>query len=139
MKMGGGLDRKTGTFDCNQQQVTAKLDQVFKNPGTAKYQYAQAHNIFNTVPNNAAGNWNDLFNAYTFAGVDVGSETTAWKDYLSVLGAGASGTSGPQTISQIAQTRYDALIQNQGITTKTHGNGGPVHFSQGVIDSPCPP
>lgn len=137
--MGGGFDPKTKVIDCGGQQVTAKLNQVFKNPGTSKYLYAQSHNTFDKVPQNAAGNWNDLFNAYVYAGVDVGPETAAWKYYLSVLGAGASGTSGPQMISLIAQTRYNALTSNQGIDTITHPGGGPVHVTGGTIDSPCPP
>lgn len=137
--MGGAFDPKTRKIDCGGQQVTAHLDQVFRTPGTSKYLYAQAHNTFDQVPNNTAGNWQNLLNAYQTAGVNVGNELAAWTEYLSQLGSGPSGSSGPQMISLIAQTRYNALMSNQGITTTTHTGGGPVHATPTTIDSPCPP
>jgi hypothetical protein len=134
--MGGAFDPKTRVIDCSGQQVTAKLNQVFRNPGTREYQYAQAHNTFDKVRENVPGNWQDLLNAYKTAGVDVGTEWAAWSFYLETLGTGPQG---PQNISLIAQTRYSALTSNEGIDTITHGGGGPVRVTRGTIDSPCPP
>jgi hypothetical protein len=134
--MGGGFDRKTRVIDCLGQQVTNTLNQVFRNPGTPKYQYAQANNTFDTVLPNVQGNWKDLIIAYVVAGVDVGNEWPAWVAYLETLGTAAQG---PQNIYDIAQTRYNALRNNLGVTTTTHGGGGPVHATPTTINSPCPP
>jgi hypothetical protein len=130
--MGAGFDRKTRMINCNGQAITNKLNQVFKNPGTPQYQYAQAHNDFGTIQN-VQDNWKDLIIAYLVAGVDVGNEWPAWCAYLKQLGAD------PQNIYLIAQTRFNALNGNGGIDTTTHGGGGPVHTTATTIDSPCPP
>jgi hypothetical protein len=143
--MGGSFDVTTGMIDCNGQLVTAKLNQVFRNPGTRKYKQAQDSNTFGNIQN-VEGNWKDLLIAYLYAGVDVGDEFPAWVTYLQTLGAGATGTQGPINIYLIAQARYNSLIGNVGMDTKTNGNGGPVHTMPGsagaqpsLIDSPCPP
>jgi hypothetical protein len=145
--MGGGFDAKKKMLLCNGQQVTNKLNQVFRNPGTPEYQAAQANNTFGAIQN-VQGNWKDLIIAYLRAGVDVGNEFPAWVYYLEQLGAGATGTQGPLNIYLIAQTRNTALTANppQGIDTNTRGGGGPVHTAPGtaggqpaMIDSPCPP
>ena|ERR1700761_5811778 len=133
--MGGDFDPKIRMFLCNGQGVTNKLNQVFRNPGTPRYQYAQAHNTFGNIQN-VQGNWKDLIIAYVSAGVDVGNEGHAWCAYLEQLGA---GTQGAQNIYDIAQTRDTALRNNTGIDTKTHGGGGGVQTPPGIIDSPCPP
>jgi hypothetical protein len=130
------------TYKCGGQQVTASLNQVFKDPGTPphlkpKFQYAKDHNTFDRVPLNKKGNWQDLLNAYTFAGVDVGNELAAWTAYLEDLGTGEDGDPGPTQISAIASMRFNALNNNTGIDTKTHSHGH-VQTSPGVIDSPCP-
>src|SRR5438067_405435 len=137
--MGAGFDPKIRAYLCNGQQVTAKLNQVFKDPGPPdhlkpKFQYAKDHNIFDRVPLNKKGNWNALLDAYKFAGVDVVGELAAWTSYLEDLGRGEDGEPGPQQISVIAQMRYDALIHDTGIDTKTHSHGH-VQTSPGVIDS----
>ena len=138
--MGSGFNPKTRTIDCNGQLITAKLNQVFKTPGTRKYKDAQDNNTFGDI-RNVEGNWKDLLIAYLRAGVDVGDEFPAWVAYLEALGAGATGTQGPQSIYDIAQTRYNALTANGGtgigIDTRTHPHGH-VQTSQGLIDSPCP-
>jgi hypothetical protein len=141
--MGAGFDPTKRIYDCNGEQVTAKLNQVFKNPGppghlNPKFKFAKDHNTFDQVPHNQKGNWNALFNAYITAGVDVqGLERTAWKSYLEDLGKGEDGEPGPQQISTIAKIRFDALNNDTGIDTKTHPHGH-LQTSQGVIDSPCP-
>src|SRR4051794_24597760 len=135
--MGGSFNAKTKVIDCNGQRVTVGLDQVFKNPGNPKFTYAKGHNIFNQVPNAKKDNWKDLIIAYMVAGVDVGNEWEAWVTYLQGLGAGADGDPGPQQISAIASMRFDALINDKGIVTKTHPRGH-VQTSPGLIDSPCP-
>lgn len=136
--MGSGFDPKTKAIDCNGQLVTNKLNQVFKNPGTPKYQYAQDNNTFDRVLPNAPDNWKDLLIAYVVAGVDVGNEWPAWAAYLEALGTGPQGS---QNIYAIAKTRYDALtsVPPKGIDTKTHGGGGPVQATPTTINSPCPP
>ena len=144
--MGAGFDLKTRVIMCNGQQVTAKLNQVFRNPGTPQYQQAQANNTFGAIQN-VQDNWKDLIIAYLRAGVDVGNEFPACVAYLETLGAGATGTQGPLNIYNIAQARNTALTANppQGMDTTTNGNGGPVHTHPGsganpaTIDSPCPP
>jgi hypothetical protein len=140
--MGGSFDLKARNYDCGGQAVTAKLNQVFRDPGTPphlkpKFQYAKDHNIFDRVPLNKKGNWQDLLHAYTFAGVNVGGELEAWTAYLTDLGAGEDGDPGPQQISAIASMRFNALNTNTGIDTKTHARGH-VQTSPGLIDSPCP-
>jgi hypothetical protein len=131
--MGAGFSRIAAIIDCKGQSVTAKLDQVFKNPGTAKYNYAQTNNTFGTVPN-AQNNWKDLIIAYVVAGVDIGDEGHAWVFYLQQLD--------PQYIYNIAQARFTALQTNAGVTTTTHdpnkGGHAPI-ITAGSIDSPCPP
>ena len=144
--MGAGFDPKIRMFLCNGQGVTNKLNQVFRNPGTPQYQYAQDHNTFGNIQN-VQGNWKDLIIAYVSAGVAVGNEGHAWCAYLEQLGAGATGTQGPLNIYLIAQARNTALTAHppQGMDTTTHGNGGPVHTTPGggaqpcMINSPCPP
>ncbi len=145
--MGGFFDIKTRTINCNGQTVTAKLNQVFKNPSTQAYKRAQANNTFGNIQN-VKDNWKDLIIAYLVAGVDVGDEWPAWCTYLEQLGAGATGTQGPTNIWLIAQARNSALTATppQGMDTSTNGNGGPVHTTPGsgpnpvtTIDSPCPP
>jgi hypothetical protein len=134
--MGGAFNPLTKAFDCENQQITAKLNQVFKNPGTGKYIAAQNQNWFDKVLPDAADNWKDLLIAYVYAGVDVGNEFPSWVSYLKALGTGLHG---PEYIYAIAQMRYKALTANppQGIDTKTHQGGG-VQASAGVISSPCP-
>jgi hypothetical protein len=142
--MGSGFDPKTKMLLCNGQLITAKLNQVFRNPGTRKYKQAQDSNTFGNIQN-VEGNWKDLLIAYLYAGVDVGDEFPAWVAYLEDLGKGATGTLGPQNIYNIAQTRNNALINNLGMETSTRGGGGPVNTKPGsgsqpsTIDSPCPP
>jgi hypothetical protein len=143
--MGGGF-AKTRTIDCNGQLVTNQLNQVFRNPGTPQYRDAQANNTFGNIQN-VQGNWKDLIIAYLRAGVDVGSEFPAWCAYLEQLGAGATGTQGPQNIYDIAQARNTALTANppQGMDTNTGPGGRSVHTAPGsggnptTIVSPCPP
>jgi hypothetical protein len=142
--MGGSFNPKTKEILCNGQLVTAKLNQVFRNPGTPKYQRAKDNNTFGDIQN-VEGNWKDLLIAYAVAGVDVGNEWQAWCAYLKILGAGATGSQGPQNIYLIAQARYNALNSDVGMDTNTRGGGGPVHTAPGsggrpsTIDSPCPP
>jgi hypothetical protein len=132
--MGGGFNPLTRAIDCDGQLITAKLNQVFKNPGTRKFKDAQAQNMFDKVLPDDPDNWKDLLIAYVYAGVDAGDEFPAWVSYLQALGGGLQG---PQYVYAIAQMRYNALINNTGIDTKTHPGGG-VQTSKGTIDSPCP-
>jgi hypothetical protein len=144
--MGSGFDPKTKMMLCNGQLITAKLNQVFRTPGTRKYRDAQANNTFGAIQN-VEGNWKDLLIAYLRAGVDVSDEFPAWVAYLEALGAGPTGTLGPQNIYNIAQTRYTALTSTPpvGMETNTRAGGGPVNTRPGsgaqpsTIDSPCPP
>jgi hypothetical protein len=136
--MGAGFDAKTRMINCSGQLITTKLNQVFGQPNSAPYRYARSHNTFGGIQN-VQGNWKDLIIAYLRAGVDVGDEWPAWCAYLEQLGAGATGTQGPQNIYDIAQTRNTALTGNVGIDTTTHGSGGPVHTTPTTIVSPCPP
>jgi hypothetical protein len=136
--MGGAFDPKLRNYHCDGQQVTNALNQVFRNPGTPKFKYAQDHNTFGQVPQDKTGNWNQLLDAYLTAGVKVDPvEGVAWSNYLEDLGKGDDGDPGPQQISLIAKMRYDALKNGTGIDTKTHPHGR-VQTSPGVIDSPCP-
>ncbi len=142
--MGGAFDFRTKKFDCNGQAVIVRLNQVFRDPNSRKYKLAQDNNTFGDVQN-VEGNWKDLLIAYLRAGVDVGDEFPAWVAYLEELGAGPTGTQGPQNIYNIAQTRFLALSGSVGMDTNTQGGGGPVRTHHGsgaspsTIDSPCPP
>ena len=140
--MGSGFDPKNIAFACNGQRITAQLNVVFGTAGSNPFKKAQAHNTFGNIQN-VEGNWKDLIIAYLRAGVDVGDEFPAWVAYLEMLGAGATGTQGPQSIYNIAQTRNNALIANggagRGIDTRTGPSGGPVHTTPSTIVSPCPP
>jgi hypothetical protein len=141
--MGGSFDIKTRLIDCGGQQVTNKLNQVFRNPGTPPYQQALgAIDLFKTIAqqNPYQDNWKDLLVAYLVAGVDVDKEFPAWIFYLQAVGS--------QNITAIAKARFDALNSNQGMVTHTHGGGGRVNTTPGNgsgpssqpadIDSPCP-
>jgi hypothetical protein len=119
-------------LDCQGQTVTNQLNQVFRNPGTPKYNNAQALNPFGAIQN-VAGNWKDLLIAYLKVGVDVGNEFPAWVAYLETLG------NDPNNIYKIAQTRFAALNTNSGVDTKTHAGGHTVGVTATSIDSPCPP
>lgn len=145
--MGGSFTR-TKMLDCGGQRITAQLNVVFGTPGSNPYRDAQGNNTFDKVPNGQKDNWKDLVIAYLKAGVDVGSEWPAWVAYLEALGAGDTGTQGPQNISLIAQTRYAALTadggRGRGMDTTTGPSGRPVHATPGspghqaTIESPCP-
>ena len=113
--MGGFFDIKTKTITCNGEQVTAKLNQVFKNPGTSKYQQAQANNTFGAIAN-IQGNWKDLIIAYLVAGVDVGNEWPAW---CCLLGATGRGTHRYARSAKYLQYRPNAFPRPE----RQRGNG----------------
>ena len=121
-------------INCKQQSVTKRLDDVFNNPGTPKYQRAQhAGKWFKHAQN--TGDWKDLLAAYLTAGVDVEDEWPGWLDYLEQL-----GTSAPKHISAIAKTRFDALKNGTAVKTNKHDPSiGPGQTTPDSIDSPCPP
>lgn len=146
--MGAGFNPKTRVILCSGQQITNKLDQVFRNPGTPPYQQAQGvSSDFGDIVQNGAvqNNWKDLLIAYLRAGVDVGNEFPAWVEYLEQLGSGAGG---PQNIVEIARLRYNSLTGDNGngigMATSTGPHGQPVHTNPGspghlaTIVSPCP-
>jgi hypothetical protein len=134
--MGAGLFH----YECKDEGVTKKLDEVFRYPGTQKYIHAHDNNTFNTV-RDVQGNWNDLVTAYDKAGVDVGGERRAWLSYLAALGAGAQGQA---DIVRIAKARNDGLTKNWVMITTRHEGGDNVVVTEDdknhiiTIDSRCP-
>jgi hypothetical protein len=138
--MGGGIIEPGAALICDGDDVLKELNDVFLDPASAKYQYAQSHNDFGKIEN-VKDNYKKLIAAYETAGVPVNHR---WAAYLRLLGT--VGTQGPQNIYDIAQTRDSALNNNVAMSTIVHvpKNGGHVHIVRGSggspssIDSPCP-
>jgi hypothetical protein len=133
--MGGGIIETGGTLICDGQDVIDELNTVFGDPKSARYQYAQQHNSFGSVPA-GAGNYSALIQAYRDAKVTV---SPGWVNYLTMLGT-FDPTLGPQNISTIAQYRNSRLLAGKKMKTKVHdpANGGHVKVDADDIDSPCP-
>lgn len=139
--MGGAVIEPGG---CDGGDVIKDLNHAFGHPGSDKYKYAQSNNTFGGV-NNAPGNYTELIDAYTTAGVPV---SDFWAAYLRLLGTvkQEGPQQGPQNIYDIAQMRYDGLINNKAMSTKIHlpKHGGHVQTKHGsgaepsTIDSPFP-
>jgi hypothetical protein len=129
--MGGGIIKTGGTLICDGQDVVDELNAVFGDPKSARYQYAQQHNSFGSVPA-GAGNYSALIQAYRDAKVTV---SPGWVNYLTAL-----GTSDPADISTIAKFRNTRLLAGKKMKTKVHdpANGGHVKVDVDDIDSPCP-
>jgi hypothetical protein len=124
---------------CDGNDVLKELNDVFGDSTSARYKYAQDNNTFGDKDiQNVPGNYKALTLAYLTAGVDV---CARWAAYLRLLGTSAQG--GPQSIYDIAQTRYLSLNQDVAMQTSVHA-GNHVHAHQGsgatpsTIDSPFP-
>jgi hypothetical protein len=118
--MGGG-DPRDDVAPCGGDDVLAELnDYVFSDPESDEYGYAQDHNNFGKI-NNQAGNYQDLIDAYEFAGVPV---CPNWRDYLAQLGQ--------DNIYIIAQARNDGLTQGVAMNTKKHKHSGQGHVRKTV-------
>jgi hypothetical protein len=141
--MGSGAE-ETGDIICNGDDVLVELNNVFEDPNSKRYKQAKAHNIFGGV-NNAPGNYTELIDAYETAGLVVGP---GWRRYFKLLGTVKTEgpQQGPQNIYDIAQMRYNGLMNDVGMATAVHvpEHGGHVHTSHGSgaqpsqISSPCP-
>src|ERR1700722_3703370 len=118
---------------CDGSDVLAELNDVFNDPNSARYKFAQRKNTFGAIKN-APGNYRALIEAYRNAGV---ADINGWAAYLRRLGTGPSG---PQKIYRIAQVRHKALTQGVATLTIIHEYGGHVDTPKGlnVIDSPSP-
>jgi hypothetical protein len=129
--MGGAIDSDVNPCDGN--DVLAELNDVFNDPNSVRYKFAQSNNTFGTIKN-VPGNYRALIDAYKTAGV---ADINGWAAYLRRLGAGPTGS---QKIYRIAQLRHKALIQGVATLTITHEYGGHVDTPDGlnVIDSPSP-
>jgi hypothetical protein len=142
--MGSGVIIAGAAYTCDGNDVITQLNAVFGRPHSDKYKYAKAHNSFGGIQN-VAGNWNALISAYETAGLEV---NPGWRCYLECLGTVSTEgpQQGPQNIYDIAQFRYNGLINDVPMKTKTHmpHHGGHVHhgakagIDPGTIDSPCP-
>jgi hypothetical protein len=142
--MGAIVINPGGIELCDGGDVVKRLNEVFGDPTSDAYKYAQAHNIFGGVPN-GLGNYkgpDGLIAAYERAHVPV---SAAWAAYLRILGT--RDPQGPQNISDIAQFRYDCLIAGEGMATVVHTpqHGGHVRTRRGPkaglgnqVDSPFP-
>jgi hypothetical protein len=138
----GGADIKPGEdLICGGEDVIQELNDVFGDPTSARYQYAQSHNTFGGVQN-VKDNYSALIEAYNIAKVRPDGR---WAAYLRRLGT--VGTQGPQNIYDIAQIRYHGLTEGVIMLTAVHMpvNGGHVRTVRGSkaglhssIDSPCP-
>jgi hypothetical protein len=139
--MGGAVIKAGTAYQCDGNDVIVHLNKVFGDPTSDKYKFAQSHNQFGDVPN-ADGNWQALRDAYKFAGVSV---NPGWESYLEFLGT--VQPQGPQNIYDIAQFRYNGLVDGTIMDTVVHvpKHGGHVRAQRGTkagvhgqIDSPCP-
>jgi hypothetical protein len=127
----GGIDSDFNP--CDGDDVLSELNDVFNDPASARYRFAQANNTFGSIAN-VPGNYRDLIEAYRTAGVaDIGG----WAAYLRRLGTGPTG---PENIYAIAQVRHEALRQGVATLTIIHEYGGHVDTPEGlqVIASPSP-
>jgi hypothetical protein len=139
--MGGGL---ASEIICDGDDVLKDLNRIFGDPNSEGYKYAKSNNIFDTVKN-ASRNYKDLIAAYEKAGLKV---SPGWALYLRRLGTVQKDgpQQGPKNIFEIAQFRYNGLINDVPMATDVHVpvNGGHVHIKQGsaakpiTVDSPCP-
>ncbi len=144
--MGGAVIEVGETMMCEGNDVLTLLNSVFGRPHSDAYKYAKEHNTFGNIQN-VANNYNDLITAYETAGVPV-NNNPGWSSYLEFLGTVSTegAQQGPTNIYEIAQFRYNGLINNTAMKTKTHKphHGGHVHhgaaagIDPGTIDSPCP-
>ena len=140
--MGGALDEHGYMIQCMGDDVLHRLNEVFGNPDSAEYKTAKKNNLFGKVENKP-GNYTDLITAYNAAKVDVNALGN-WGAYLMLLGR--APPQGPQNIYDIAQVRFNALNNNEGMSTIVHmpQHGGHVHTQPGsgnqphLINSPCP-
>ena len=134
--MGGAFDETGAMAKCDGNDVLKELNDAFGDPASVKFQYAKKNNTFGNVQN-VPGNYKALTLAYLTAGVDV---CARWAAYLRLLGTSPQG---PQSIYDIAQTRYLALNQDVAMQTSLH-SGSHVHAHHGsgatpsTIDSPFP-
>jgi hypothetical protein len=129
--MGGNINSDLNP--CDGTDVLAELNDVFNNPKSARYIFAQRNNTFGAIKN-VPGNYRALIKAYETAGA---ADINGWAAYLRRLGTGPKG---PQKIYRIAQIRHKALTQGVATLTITHEFGGYVDTPKGlhVIDSPSP-
>jgi hypothetical protein len=120
-------------FPCDGNDVLTELNDVFNDPNSVRYKFAQGHNTFGAI-RNVPGNYRALIDAYKTAGV---ADINGWAAYLRRLGTGPAG---PRKIHTIAQIRHKALIQGVATLTIIHEYGGHVDTPDGVrvIDSPSP-
>jgi hypothetical protein len=142
--MGGAFDETGQILICDGEDILNYLNNVFQDPNSAEFKYAKSHNTFGEIPN-AKDNYKLLIDAYHAAGVKVSER---WAAYLKLLGTVKTEgpQQGPTNIYEIAQTRYDGLINNKGMQTDVHvpQHGGHVHTQRGsgaqasMINSPCP-
>jgi hypothetical protein len=131
----------SGIEICDGGDVVKELNDIFGNPNSDRYKYAQAHNKFGDV-GGALGNYRDLIAAYEYARVPV---SPAWGAYLRLLGTLVP--QGPQNIYDIAQFRNQYLVSGDAMQTITHTpvHGGHVRTQHGSkaglanqVDSPFP-
>jgi hypothetical protein len=129
--MGAGIDSDLNP--CDGSDVLAELNDVFNNPNSARYKFAQRNNTFGAIKN-APGNYRALIEAYETAGL---TDINGWAAHLRRLGTGRNG---PQQIYRIAQIRHKALTQGVATFTVSHDRTGQVDTPDGlqVIASPSP-
>ena len=129
--MGGSIDSDFNP--CDGSDVLAELNDVFNNPNSARYKFAQRNNSFGAIKN-APGNYRALIEAYETAGL---TDINGWAAHLRRLGTGPQG---PQKIYSIAQIRHKALTQGVATLTVIHDHTGRVDTPDGlhVIASPSP-
>jgi hypothetical protein len=129
--MGGGIDSDVNP--CDGRDVLQELNDVFNNPRSARYKFAQRNNTFGAIKN-APGNYRALIEAYETAGI---ADINGWAAYLRRLGTSPKG---PQNIYRIAQVRHKALTQGVATLTTIRAHGGHVDTPNGLhlIDSPSP-
>jgi hypothetical protein len=142
--MGGAIIEAGSTIICDGNDVLVTLNSVFGHPNSQKYKQAKSNNTFGDIKN-VAGNYKDLIAAYEKAGVNVNGNP-GWSSYLMLLGTvdTEGPEQGPQNIYDIAQFRYNGLINDVPMKTVVHmpHKGGHVHHggaaAPSTIDSPCP-
>jgi hypothetical protein len=68
--MDGAAIEPGAALICGGDDVLKELNDVFGDPASAKYQYAQSHNTFGAIQN-VAGNYKALIDAYLAFVIDT--------------------------------------------------------------------
>jgi hypothetical protein len=110
------LDPTSEGASCMGLETLILLNEWFGNPHSQKFRQAKERNHFDKPA--GSGDYNDLIDAYRFAGLDVDKDK-GWTAYLKRLGT-LDPVQGPLNIKAIAQLRDTSLRTDVGVRTTSH-------------------